>query len=152
MFSHSCPSQVHSLSRRPHKEHAQCGVIYYTLQYEPGPCKWGVGGGGIILRPMLVQMAWFLNWSMVWALVWTPKDDDDLISWHSAGHAGWLCSSIFNVYIQAVGTNRACGSFTMQGICGWPIHSESWLYVNAICQTQWGCASKATTANHTKKP
>lgn len=41
MFSHSCPSQVHSLSRRPHKEHAQCGVIYYTLQYEAGPCEWG---------------------------------------------------------------------------------------------------------------
>lgn len=50
MFSHSCPSQVHSLLRRPHKEHAQCGLIYYTLQYQPGPCEWegggGVGGGG----------------------------------------------------------------------------------------------------------
>lgn len=44
----------------------------------------------------------------------------------------------FNVYIQTVGTNRACGSFTMQGICGWPIHSASWLFLNMLCQTQCG--------------
>lgn len=145
MFSHSCPSQVHSLLRRPHKEHAQCGLIYYTLQYQPGPCEWEGGWGGVIPRPTLVQLAWFLNWSVVWALAWTPKDDDDLISWRGDGHAGWLCLAIFNVHIQAVGTNRACGSFTMQEICGWPIHSASWRYQNAICQTRWG---NAATANH----
>lgn len=144
MFSHSCPSQVHSLWRRPHKEHAQCRVIYYTLQYQPGPREWE----GITPRPTLVQMAWFLYWSMGRALVLTPKDDDDLISRRRAGRAAWLCCAIFKIYIQAVGTNRACGSFTMQGICGWPIHSASWMSQNAICQTQWGFTGEATTAVH----
>ncbi len=79
-----------------------------------------------------------VNWSVVWIFMFRPKDDDVLISWRRVGLAVWFCSAIFNVYIQTVGTNRACGSFTMQGICGWPVHSASWLSLNIVCQTQCG--------------
>lgn len=60
MFSHSCPSQVHGLSARPHKEYAQREVIYYSLQYVLGPHEWKVTQS-ITSKPALAHMLWFPN-------------------------------------------------------------------------------------------
>lgn len=85
-----------------------------------------------------------VNRSVAWIFMFGPKDDDVLISWRRVGLAVWFCSAIFNVYIQTVGTNRAWGSFTMQGICGWPIHSARWLSLNMACQRSAGYVNKLT--------
>lgn len=133
MFSHSCPSQVQGLSGRPHKEYGH--ILHFTI------CAWSSWmerhsehhiKAHTGTHAMSSKLRHGVNIHV------RTQDDDVLISWHRVGLAVRFCSAIFNVYIRTVGTNRACGSFTMQWICGWPIHSASWLFLNIICQTQCG--------------
>lgn len=134
MFSHSCPSRVRGSSGRPpqRKRSTRGHILRFTI--------WGlvsVNGGCQHQKPTLAHVPQFLSWGAVWVVgvVDQKKGDDVLISWRSVSPAVWFGS---NVYIWTVGTNRACGSFTMQGRCGWPNHSASWRSLNIVCQTQHG--------------
>lgn len=78
-------------------------------------------------------------WTVAWC-EYSCLDQRMTMSWFHGTELALLSDFVlrfFNVYIRTLGTNRACGSFTMQGICGWPIHSASWLSLNIICQTQY---------------
>lgn len=119
MFSHSCPlPSARLVWETPTKENAPTPRSYITVYtiWE----RLSVNGGCHIkarnwhtchrfrcvsVCRVFLGGAWGVEGGH-------QRGDDVLISWRRVSTAVWFGS---NVYIWTAGTNRACGSFTMQG-------------------------------------